>query len=504
MSNQLLLINALYPEEFRIAIVEGFNLEGFFIETASQTKHLGNIYKGIVEQIQPSLQAAFVNIGLERNGFLPLDEIHPEYFAVEPVGQPRIQDLLQPGQEVLVQVVKEGVGNKGPALTTYISLAGRYVVLMPGSNQRAVSRKISDEEQKERLRRIAQELTLPDEFGIILRTAAAYQTKRAIIKDLKYLLRIWENIREKTVTTPAPALIYKERSLVIRVVRDYLTPDIKRIIVDQKDVCREVKDFLKIITPRHQHIVELHKHDTPIFSHYGIESQIEQIFHKRVSLPSGGYIVIEPTEALVAIDVNSGRATSERDPEETSFRVNLEAAVEIPRQLRLRDLGGLIVIDFIDMNLAAHKAKVEQTLREALRKDKAKVSVGRISRFGILEMSRQHLGVNVQFGTYRECPYCNGSGMVQTPEAAALAMLRKIWNYLCQGTDFSALQISTPPDVAHYLLNQKRPDLRALEKRYGVQIHIFGDPSLKPHESTIKTIGHGEGNDLWQAAHSRA
>lgn len=495
MSNQLLLINALHPEEFRIAIVEGFNLEGFFIETASRAKHVGNIYKGVVEQIQPSLQAAFVNIGLERNGFLPLDEIHPEYFSTEPSGQVRIQEVLQPGQEVLVQVVKEGVGNKGPALTTYISLAGRYVVLMPGSSQRAVSRKITEEEQKERLRRIAQELALPDEFGIILRTAAAYQTKRDIVKDLRYLLRIWENIREKTLNTPAPALIYKERSLVIRVVRDYLTPDIKRIIVDQKDVYREVKDFLKIISPRHQHIVELHKHNTPLFSHYGIEPQIEKIFQKRVPLPSGGYIVIEPTEALVAIDVNSGRATSERDPEETGFRVNMEAAVEIPRQLRLRDLGGLIVIDFIDMNVAAHKAKVEQTLREALKKDRAKISVGRISRFGLLEMSRQHLGgSNIHFGTYRECPYCSGSGMIQTPEAAALATLRKIWEYLCRNSEFPVMQVTVPTEVAHYLLNQKRPDLWDMEKRYGVSIQIFGDSSLKPHESVIKVVSYTEEN----------
>lgn len=488
MNNQLLLINAIHPEEFRIALVDGFSLEGFFIETLSRIKYVGNIYKGIVEQVQPSLQAAFVNIGIERNGFLPLDEIHPEYFAVEPTGQPRIQDVLHQGQEVLVQVVKEGVGTKGPALTTYISLAGRYVVLMPGSSQRAVSRKITDEEQKERLKRIAHELVLPEEFGIILRTAAAYQTKKDIVKDLRYLLKIWENIHKKTMTTPAPALIYKERSLAIRVVRDYFTPDIKRIIVDQKDVYKEVKEFLRILSPRNQRIVEFYKHKVPLFSHYGIESQIEQIFQKRVVLPSGGYIIIEPTEALVAIDVNSGKATTEKNPEETSFHVNLEAAAEIPRQLRLRDLGGLIVVDFIDMDMQSHKAKVEQQIREAARKDKAKVTIGRISRFGLLEMSRQHLGLNVQFGTYKECPYCSGTGMVQTPEAAALAMLRKIWTRLCQSNGYIAIHVRVHPDIAYYLLNQKRPDITDMEKRYGVPIIIIGDETLKPHEGTIKEI----------------
>lgn len=486
MSNQVLLINAVHPEEFRIALVEGSTLEGFFIETTSRASCVGNIYKGVVEQVQPALQAAFVNYGGERNGFLPVDEIHPEYFSEDPVGEPRIQELVEPGQEVLVQVTKDAGSLKGAALTTYISLAGRYVVLMPGRSQRAISRKITDEEQRERLRAIAQEIPLPDEFGIIVRTAAVNQTKKEIIKDLRHLLKIWESIREKAATQPSPSLIYQERGLAIRVIRDYFTPDIKRIVVDQKDVYREVKDFLRIVSPKHQSCVELHRHTIPLFSYYKIEDQIERVFDKRVPLKSGGYLIIEPTEALVAIDVNSGSATSERDIEETAFRVNMEAASEIPRQLRLRDLGGLIVIDFIDMSHPARKARVEQELRKAARKDKAKITIGKISRFGLLEMSRQHLGMSVQMGSYRECPACRGSGMIQTAEAAALSLLRKIWSRLATEDDIQKLYVKACPDVAFYLLNRKRPDIVDLEERYKVSIFIEGDDSLRQHESVIE------------------
>ncbi len=484
MSDRILLINAVHPEECRVAIVEGFSLEGFFIETASLAKSIGNIYKGIVEQVQPSLQAAFVNYGADKKGFLPLDEIHPEYFIVEPKGEPRIQDLLVPGQEVLVQITKEAVGNKGAALTTYISLAGRYVVLMPGNPTRTMSRKIGDEREKERLKEILRSVELPEETGLIIRTAAAGQPKRDILKDLKYLLKIWRNIIERTKKTPAPALIYKERSLIIRVLRDYFDANIKKIIVDQKAFFYEVKDFLKIISPRHANIVEFYKNNSPLFSSYGIEKQIEQIFKKRVNLPSGGYIVIEPTEALVAIDVNSGKATLEDDIEETAYRVNLEAAVEIPKQLRLRDLGGLIVIDFIDMMNPVHKRKVELTLKQECRKDKAKVNLGRISKFGLLEISRQHIGLNVQSGSYRACPFCKGNGLIQTVEAASLALMRKIWNKIeVSGGIFETLKVRACPEIAFYLLNEKRKEIMGLENKYNVRIVVEGDITLRPHES---------------------
>lgn len=486
MSNQILLINAVHPEEFRIALVEGSSLEGFFIETTSRANYVGNIYKGVIEQVQPSLQAAFVNYGAERNGFLPVDEIHPDYFFQDPDGEPRIQDLIQPGQEVLVQVTKDGGNHKGAALTTYISLAGRYVVLMPGRSQRAISRKILDEEQRERLKAIAQDIALPEEFGIIIRTAAANQTKKEILKDLRRLMLIWENIREKASSQPAPSLIYKERGLAIRVIRDYFTPDIKRIVVDHKDVYREVKDFLKIISPKHQSCVELHRHTTPLFTHYRIEDQIDRVFDKKVPLRSGGYLIIEQTEALVAIDVNSGGATSEKDIEETAFRVNMEAASEIPRQLRLRDLGGLIVVDFIDMSHPGRRARVEQELRKAARKDKAKITIGKISRFGLLEMSRQHLGMGIQMGSYRECPYCCGKGMIRTAEASALSLLRRIWSKLAMDDEIQGLRVKVAPEVAFYLLNRKRPDIMDLEERYRVTIFVEGDPSLRQDETVIE------------------
>ncbi|MCX7823420.1 MAG: Rne/Rng family ribonuclease [Syntrophobacterales bacterium] len=488
MSNQILLINAIHPEEFRIALLEGSSLEGFFIETTSRASYIGNIYKGVVEQVQPSLQAAFVNYGADRNGFLPIDEIHPEYFFQEPEGELRIQDLIQPGQEVLVQVTKDAGNHKGAALTTYISLAGRYIVLMPGRDNRAISRKILDEEQRERLKRIAQEMPLPDEFGIIIRTAAANQTKKEIFKDLRRLLLIWESIKERASSQPAPSLIYQERGLAIRVIRDYFTPDIKRIVVDHKDVYREVKDFIRIISPKHQGCVELHRHTTPLFTHYRIEDQIERIFDKRVPLKSGGYLIIEQTEALVAIDVNSGGATSEKDIEETAFRVNMEAAAEIPRQLRLRDLGGLIVIDFIDMSHPSRRARVEQELRRMARKDKAKITIGKISRFGLLEMSRQHLGMGIQMGSYRECPYCNGTGMVRTAEAAALSFLRRIWSRLAMDDEIQGLRIKVSPEVAFYLLNRKRPDIMDLEERYRVTIFVEGDPSLRHDDAVIEEL----------------
>lgn len=488
MGNQILLINAIHPEEFRIALVEGSSLEGFFIETTSRASYVGNIYKGIVEQVQPSLQAAFVNYGAEKNGFLPLDEIHPDYFCQDPEGELRIQDLIQPGQEVLVQITKDAGNHKGAALTTYISLAGRYVVLMPGRNQRAISRKILDEEQRERLKAIAQEMPLPEEVGVIIRTAAANQTKKEILKDLRRLLLIWDSIREKASSEPAPSLIYQERGLAIRVIRDYFTPDIRRIVIDQKDVYREVKDFLKIISPKHQNCVELHRHTTPLFTHYKIEDQIERIFDKRVPLKSGGYLIIEQTEALVAIDVNSGSATSERDIEETAFRVNMEAAAEIPRQLRLRDLGGLIVIDFIDMSHPGRRAKVEQELRKAARKDKAKMTIGKISRFGLLEMSRQHLGTTVQMGSYRECPHCYGTGMIKTAEASAISLLRKIWSKLAMDSEIQSLHVRVSPEVAFYLLNKKRPDIMDLEERYRANIFIEGDPAVRQDEAIIEEI----------------
>lgn len=483
--NQNMLINAVHPEEFRVALVAGQSLEGFFIETATRGKFVGNIYKGIIAHVQPSLQAAFVDYGTERNGFLPFPEIHPEYYQKEASQPARIQNVISSGQEVLVQVVKEEIGNKGALLTTYISLAGRDVVLMPGQAQRGVSRKIEDDTQRERLKQIASDLNVPEELGIIIRTAAEGRTKREISKDLNHMVRVWEEIKKQVQETTAPCLIYKEQDLAIRVVRDFFTTDVKSILVDDKDVHRRVKEFLRIISPKQQHSVKLYKGGGPIFVKYNLEDQIEQIFQRKVNLKSGGYLIIDPTEALVSIDVNSGKSGSNGALEETVYKVNMEAAAEIPRQLRLRDLGGLIVIDFIDMRDRRHIRDVERKLKDESKKDKAKITIGRISRFGLLELSRQHLGLNIQRGSYRECPTCQGSGIVRSPEATALCYLRKIWLTLVQKSP-AGVKATVSLDVANYLLNQKRADLSRLEERYDTNISIEGSPHLLPHEGNLE------------------
>lgn len=485
MTQQTMIINAVHPEEFRVAIVEGQSLEGFFIETATRGKVVGNLYKGIIVHIQTSLQAAFVNFGMERNGFLPLSEIHPEYFQNEAREPVRIQDVISVGQEVLVQVVKEEVGNKGALLTTYISLAGRDIVLMPGQSQRGVSRKIDDEDQRGRLKDLVKELKIPEDFGIIIRTAALHRSKREITKDLNHLMRIWEEIKKRVQETPAPALIYKEQDLAIRVIRDYFSSNIKSILVDDRDVYKQVKDFLRIISPKHQRAVKLHKDDGPICGKYNLEDQIEQIFRKKVPLKSGGYLLIDSTEALVAIDVNSGRTNGEGALEEMVFKVNMEAAAEIPRQLRLRDLGGLIVIDFIDMRDNRHARDVERRFKEEIKKDKAKITVGRISRFGLLELSRQHLGLNILRGSFKECATCQGSGLIRSSEATAIYYLRKIWQTLAQKKP-AALKATLPLDAATYLLNQKRTDIINLEEKFKAGITIEGSPGILPHEGQLE------------------
>jgi ribonuclease E len=487
MTNQTMIINAVHPEEFRIAIVEGQSLEGFFIETAARSKISGNLYRGLVTHVQPSLQAAFVNYGMDRNGFLPLSDIHPEYYMNEVEEPVRIQDVIHPGQEVLVQVVKEEIGSKGALLTTYISLAGRDVVLMPGQSQRGVSRKIEDESQRERLRTVVNDLRMPEEFGVIVRTAAENRTKREIAKDFNHLMKIWEEIKKQVESSPAPALIHKDQDLALRVLRDYFSPKIKTILVDDREVYKRVKEFLRIINPVHQRVVKLYKDEGPITSKFNLEDQIEQIFRKRVPLKSGGSLFIDSTEALVAIDVNSGRTNGNGVLEEMVYKVNMEAAVEIPRQLRLRDLGGLIVIDFIDMRDSRHAREVERRFREETKRDRAKITVGRISRFGLLELSRQHLGLNIVRGSFGECPVCHGAGLVRSIEALALSNLRKIWLTLTH-KKAAMVKATLNLDVANYLLNHKRPDLLQLEERYQTRIIVEGSAAVLPHEGHVEYI----------------
>jgi len=477
-------------------VTEGHTLESFFIETATRGKVVGNLYKGIITHIQSSLQAAFVNYGAERNGFLPFSEIHPEYYdsEAEDKDQVKIQDVIHSGQEVLIQVVKEEIGTKGALLTTYVSLAGRDIVLMPGQDQRGVSRKIENGDKRERLKEIARSLKVPEDFGVILRTAAENRTKREVIKDLDHLMRIWDEIKKQVQQAAAPALIYREQDLAIRVIRDYFNTGIKTVLVDNKDVYRSVKDFLGIISPRHQKSVRLFKEEGPIYAKHNLEDQITQIFKKKVPLKSGGYLLFDPTEALVAVDVNSGRTTGEGAVEEMAYKVNMEAAAEIPRQLRLRDLGGLIVIDFIDMREQRHAREVERRLKEEIKKDKAKITVGRISKFGLLELSRQHLGLNILRGSYRECPVCLGAGIVRSAETAALCYFRKIWSTLVNKKP-AVIKVTLPPDVASYLLNRKRNELANLESTYKASIIIESSPTALPHEGHIEISATAEGGN---------
>ena len=483
-----MLINAEEPEEYRLAIVSGNKLEEFFVETTTRENTVGNIYKAVVANVRPSLQAAFVNFGAEKNGFLQLHEVHPEYYQREPSeegGRARIQDALRPGQELMVQVVKEATATKGAFMTTYISLPGRYLVLMPGSKHGGISRRIEDEQQRERLRKIISDLPVPDGIHLIVRTAGENQTKRELSRDFSYLLRLWENIKASAQKVQSPTLLYQERDLAIRAVRDYFITGIKRIRVDNKEVYKRVKDFMAIVSPRHRWLVKLYKAKRPIFAEYQLENQIETIYRNRVPLKSGGYLVIDTTEALVAVDVNSGRSSREKELEETAFRTNLEAAVEVPRQLRLRDLGGLVVIDFIDMKDRKHNRQVEKALREEFKNDRARTEMGRISKFGLLEVSRQRLRPPLHSSSHVPCNRCRGTGVVRSTEATALAYLRRIWLELSRG-EVNQVRGYFSKEVADYLQNKKRAELLKLESRYGGNIYVEARQDITPGEGHLE------------------
>jgi ribonuclease E len=369
-------------------------------------------------------------------------------------------------------------------LTTYISLAGRYLVLMPGSDKRGISRKIEDEDERSRLKDLMYKLKLPEGFGLIVRTVGANCTKTLLARDLRYLLRLWKNIKKSVMDEPAPALLYRERHLVLRSIRDYFTPEVDEILIDDPAVFHEVKDFIKIISRKHHKIVKLYKGAKPIFTQFGIENQIAAIFESRVNLKSGGSIVIEQTEALVSIDVNSGKSTHEKSIEKTAFLTNLEAAEEAARQLRLRDLGGLIVIDFIDMKEPKHRSEVERRLRSVANEDKAKTKVGKISRFGLLEMSRQRIRPSIEFGSYQPCRYCQGKGLIASTETLAVGFLRKLsLETLKPGIAF--VKVVVPLNVADYLLNKKRKEIAELEERRNLNVEIEGDQSMTPGDSQI-------------------
>ncbi|MCE2510701.1 MAG: ribonuclease E/G [Alphaproteobacteria bacterium] len=553
-----MLIGATHPEETRVVILNRNRIEEFDFETSTKKQLKGNIYLAKVTRVEPSLQAAFVDYGKGRHGFLAFSEIHPDYYQIpisdrrvlleeeaaihksedaevrtepaaaatpepaaesesettepnpqaeattadqheehvetvggdeieeaaprrRPIRSYKIQEVIKRRQILLIQVMKEERGNKGAALTTYISLAGRYCVLMPNTARGGgISRKITSQGDRKRLRDILKSLSIPDGMGVILRTAGLERTKAEIRRDFDYLLRMWNQVRELTLKSTAPALVHEEANLIKRSIRDLYRKDIEEILVDGDEAYRVAKDFMRMLAPSHAKFVQPYKDpNIPLFQRYQIEAQLDEIHSPRIELKSGGYIIINPTEALVSIDVNSGRATKERNIEGTALKTNLEAAEEIARQLRLRDLGGLIVIDFIDMEEGKHRRQIERCLKEAMKTDRARIRLGKISAFGLLEMSRQRLRPSLLEASSESCPHCGGTGIVRSTESTSLHVLRAIEEE--GGRKRSAeIVVYVPTDVALYLLNQKRETLAKLEERYSFRVLISRDDSLIP------------------------
>ena len=492
-----LLINAEEPEECRIALVEDGRLESFHVTTIDREPTKNNIYKGRIVSIEANLQAAFVDIGTGRNGFLPFNEIHPEYFRQDVSDKSRaliaqqqwkklkIEEVVQKGQEVLVQVVKEVTGNKGANMTTYLSLPGRCLVLMPGSDSAGISRKIVGEERRAGLREIMSEFEIPEGIGYIIRTASAEITRVALENDLQTLLALWEEIKKRGQTMNAPALVYEEQDTVVRFLRDHFFADIQEILVDTQESLDNVNAFIEQLPPKQRKVkVRMHRASKPIFNQYNIEEQIESIYRPQVTLPSGGSIVIDPTEALVAIDVNSGRTSKNSDFDETIFLANMEAAAELARQLRLRDLGGLIVVDFIDMRNKKHIREVERQVKVSMKRDKAKVDISKISRFGLMQISRQKMGAPIEKGSYLTCPHCQGRGVIRSVETQALYYLRRIQTGITR-KKVGRVECRLPLDVAQYLLNKKRAELVELEHRNSARIDIIPCADMKPADHQL-------------------
>ena len=555
MATKSMLIDASHPEETRVVVIDGTRLEGYDVEVASRRQLKGNIYLAKVTRVEPSLQAAFVDYGGNRHGFLAFNEIHPDYYQIpvadrqalmqeqvqaeahedededdedagpdaegetdaataeEDAGDPvevvggddeeelerrpprpvtrhyKIQEVIKRRQILLVQVVKEERGNKGAALTTYLSLAGRYCVLMPNTSRGGgISRKISALTDRKRLKKILAELEVPDGMGVIVRTAGSGRTKAEIKRDYEYLMRLWGNIRETTLSSIAPALVYEEANLIKRSIRDLYGRDTEEIVIQGEPEYRTAKEFMKLFIPSHAKRVKLHDDsERPLFNLYKVESQLDAMHLPSVPLKSGGYIVINPTEALVSIDVNSGRATRERHIEETALRTNIEAADEVARQLRLRDLAGLIVVDFIDMENSRNQGQVERRIKEALKTDRARIQVGRISPFGLMELSRQRLRPSLLETSFEPCPYCGGMGVCRTTESTVLSILRKIEEEGLKAKGGS-VTVTAAPTVAMYLLNQKRTTLARMEARFQLRVIIAADSSYAPAEHRLERI----------------
>ena len=507
-----MLINALQSEECRIAIVENQTLEELNVERASQDNYVGNVYKGKIVNLEPSIQAVFVDFGVGRNGFLHISDVEPSYFrqggydpdemmrkekadraaqqrngrsrppthgGFRPRVKPPIQELFQRGDEVLVQVIKEGIGNKGPTLSTYISIPGRYLVLMPALGRVGVSRKIEDEDERRRLKDCLYDLDPPKGLGFIVRTAGMGRSTNELSRDLEYLLRLWKSIVKRIQDVPAPTDIYEESDMMIRTIRDTLNDDINRVIIDCPDAYQRAKDFLKLVMPIMSDKLELYKGNDPMFYHFKVEKEIAKIHSREVPLPDGGSIVIDQTEALVAIDVNSGNFRTDDSAEESAYRLNMSAAREIARQLRLRDLGGVIVNDFIDMRREKNRRGVERALRDAMKRDRARTKILRTSPFGLVEMTRQRIKPGFKRSLYQECPCCNGRGNVKTAESMALDVIRMML-VASEQKNCSTVDIKVHADVSSYLNNQKRRELSDIEKRGSMEVRINGSESVFP------------------------
>ncbi len=494
-----MLINATQPEELRVALVDGQKLYDFDIELPANEQKKANIYKGIITRVEPSLEAAFVNYGAEKHGFLPFKEISAQYRTKKPAdkkteGRPNIKDLVKEGQEIIVQIEKEERGNKGAALTTYVSLAGTYLVLMPNNPKAGgISRRIEGDTRSE-LREVISALEIPEEMGLIVRTAACDKNAEELQWDLNYLLQLWEAVDRSSSEQQAPFLIFQESNVIIRALRDHLRNEIDEILIDEAGSYKLVQNFLKQVMPHFLPKAKLYQDNVPLFSRYQIESQIESAYNREVSLPSGGSLVIDYTEALTSIDINSARATKGSDIEETALNTNLEAADEIARQLRLRDLGGLFVIDFIDMMANRNQKAVENQLRDAMKIDRARIQTSRISRFGLLEMSRQRLRPSLGDATQLTCPRCKGQGSIRNVESVALSVLRIVEEEaMKKGTDKVVAHL--PIECATFLLNEKRSVLQDLETLHKIAVVILPSKHLETPAYDIERIKSAEADE---------
>lgn len=519
-----MLVNVLQPEECRIAIVEDGILEELYVERISQENYVGNIYKGRVVNLEPSIQAAFVDFGVGRNGFLHVSDVEYQYYkhllsangtpenggSERPEkpqrGRPRrpsdrnvrnkppIQDIFKRGSEVLVQVIKEGLGTKGPTLSTYISIPGRYLVLMPGLQRVGVSRKIMDDDVRRKLRAALEDLNPPEGLGFIIRTAGIDRAKSDLQRDLNYLLRLWKVIVRRIKKTRAPVDIYEESDMIIRTIRDIYTGEIDQVLIDEPQAFERAREFVKIVLPRHANRIKLYEGKEPLFHKYNIEDEIARIQRRNVPLKGGGSIVIDQTEALVAIDVNSGNFRADNNAEETAYQVNLRAASEICRQIRLRDLGGVIVNDFIDMREERHRRGVERALRDAIARDRARTKVLRISPFGLIEMTRQRIRPSLRRSIYEDCPCCVGVGLVKTAESMAIEVIRMVLTCAHQES-VSRIVLELHERVSNYLNNRKRRDLSHIEEQANVVISIISRTDVKPEHLDFRCFD-GSNNEV--------